>query len=638
MAIQRLKLVTITGNESQLDKVLTRFVEFRPFHPVPATQIAGSVHGLTTLSVDNISTPIIHQLEEIEAEFNLNVEPILVSKMDYSVAEMQEYLSQSYSSLKKFVDEVKALEENIRLHQEALQQVKSLESIDLEFDEMFACEYLNTRLGKMPIESVEKLKYYRTRPFIFRQFRSDNDYIWCMYITSREYEREVDNIFTSLYFNRIWIPEFVHGRPATAVNDLQRQIESYQQQIVNINENIRHLSEDYHERLALIKGELFYLNRIIEARKYVIMMGNRFSIQGFCEIHDVDRLKDYYSNVEDIEITVRSGRSDKRIHPPTILKNGWFSKPFEIFVSMYGLPKYGEVDPTPFVAITYTLLFGIMFGDLGQGLLLSLIGWAAWKFKKMKLGAIGMRIGITSAFFGLLYGSVFGNEELLTPFFTNILGLPGKPIHVMDANFTMTLLLFAIGIGVLLIIMSMLLNIYSLARKKHYVEMLVSHNGVAGMIFYVFLLSAVALPMAIPGLQLLNIWTEIFLIGVPLVLMFLKEPLERMAHGHKMFPTGFGGYFAEGFFELFEILLSYVTNTMSYLRVGGFVLSHAGMMLVVMSLMEMVGSSGWLVFILGNLFVMALEGLIVGIQVLRLEFYEMFSRYYTGDGIEFVSI
>jgi V/A-type H+-transporting ATPase subunit I len=279
-----------------------------------------------------------------------------------------------------------------------------------------------------------------------------------------------------------------------------------------------------------------------------------------------------------------------------------------------------------------------MFGDLGQGLLLSLIGWAAWKFKKMKLGAIGMRIGITSAFFGLLYGSVFGNEELLTPFFTNILGLPGKPIHVMDANFTMTLLLFAIGIGVLLIIMSMLLNIYSLARKKHYVEMLVSHNGVAGMIFYVFLLSAVALPMAIPGLQLLNIWTEIFLIGVPLVLMFLKEPLERLAHGHKMFPTGFGGYFAEGFFELFEILLSYVTNTMSYLRVGGFVLSHAGMMLVVMSLMEMVGSSGWLVFILGNLFVMALEGLIVGIQVLRLEFYEMFSRYYTGDGIEFVSI
>lgn len=638
MAIQRLKLITITGTEQVLEKVLTRFIEFRPFHPVPASQIAGSVHGLSTLTVDNITTPILHQLEEIETEFKLEVEPMLVSKMDYSVSEMQEYLSQSYDSLKKYVDEVKRLEESIRLHQEALIQVRSLESLDLSFDDLFACEYLNTRLGKMPLDNVEKLKYYRSRPFIFRQFRSDNDYVWCMYITSQEYEREVDNIFTSLYFNRIWIPEFVHGQPATAVRDLEKQIEAFQQQIVDIKENIRHLSEDYHERLSVIKGELFYLNRIIEARKYVVMMGNRFSIEGFCEIQDVERLKKYYNGIDDIEITVRSGRSDKRIQPPTILKNGWFSKPFEIFVSMYGLPKYGEVDPTPFVAITYTLLFGVMFGDLGQGLLLSLIGWAAWKFKKMKLGAVGMRIGIASAFFGTMYGSVFGNEEWLTPFFTDVLGLPGKPIHVMDANFTMTLLIFAIGIGVFLIIMSMLLNIYSLARKKHYVEMLVSHNGVAGMIFYAFILSAVAVPMVAPTISLLNIWTEIFFIGLPLVAMFLKEPLERLSHGHKMFPTGFGGYFAEGFFELFEIVLSYVTNTMSYLRVGGFVLSHAGMMLVVMSLMEMVGSSSWLVFILGNLFVMALEGLIVGIQVLRLEFYEMFSRYYTGDGIEFVSI
>lgn len=105
-----------------------------------------------------------------------------------------------------------------------------------------------------------------------------------------------------------------------------------------------------------------------------------------------------------------------------------------------------------------------------------------------------------------------------------------------------------------------------------------------------------------------------------------------------MFPNGFGGFFTEAFFELFEIVLSYITNTMSYMRVAGFVLSHAGMMLVVSSLMEMTGNAGPIVFIFGNIFVMALEGLIVGIQVLRLEFYEMFSRYYTGDGIPFKTL
>jgi V/A-type H+-transporting ATPase subunit I len=106
-----------------------------------------------------------------------------------------------------------------------------------------------------------------------------------------------------------------------------------------------------------------------------------------------------------------------------------------------------------------------------------------------------------------------------------------------------------------------------------------------------------------------------------------------------MFPEGFGAFFTEGFFELFDVVLTFITNTMSFLRVGGFVLSHAGMMLVVYTLAGMVGGIGyWIVLVLGNAFVMCLEGLIVGIQVLRLEFYEMFSRYYEGNGKPFVSM
>ena len=106
-----------------------------------------------------------------------------------------------------------------------------------------------------------------------------------------------------------------------------------------------------------------------------------------------------------------------------------------------------------------------------------------------------------------------------------------------------------------------------------------------------------------------------------------------------MFPESFGAFFMEGFFELFEICLSYITNTISYLRVGGFVLSHAGMMMAVTMIMEMAGGIGGLaVGIFGNILVMCLEGLIVGIQVLRLEFYEMFSRYFTGNGIVFKTL
>ena len=96
---------------------------------------------------------------------------------------------------------------------------------------------------------------------------------------------------------------------------------------------------------------------------------------------------------------------------------------------------------------------------------------------------------------------------------------------------------------------------------------------------------------------------------------------------------GWGGYVTQSIFEMIEILLSFVTNSMSYLRVGGFVLSHAGMMLVVMTLVKMTGGAGPVVLIIGNAFVM-----IVGIQVLRLEYYEMFSRYYTGGGVRFKAL
>ena len=125
---------------------------------------------------------------------------------------------------------------------------------------------------------------------------------------------------------------------------------------------------------------------------------------------------------------------------------------------------------------------------------------------------------------------------------------------------------------------------------------------------------------------------------LPILLIFLCEPLSRAIKKHKLEKPedGIGSFILESFFECFEVVLSFVSNTVSFLRVGGFVLSHAGMMLVVFTLADMAGPVAYIpVVIIGNLFVMALEGLIAGIQVLRLEFYEMFSRFFDGDGKEY---
>lgn len=122
--------------------------------------------------------------------------------------------------------------------------------------------------------------------------------------------------------------------------------------------------------------------------------------------------------------------------------------------------------------------------------------------------------------------------------------------------------------------------------------------------------------------------------------MFFKEPLTKwITHQKQEFPEGKAMFVIESIVELFDILLSYTTNTVSYLRVGAFALSHAGMMSVVLMLAgaESGGSINWIIIIIGNLIVAGMEGLVVGIQVLRLEYYEIFGRFYRGTGKEFKS-
>ncbi len=637
MSIAKVKLIDINANVSNLDNILMRFIEIKNFHPVLASEIVEKVHGLTAFVAENPCQTLLTDLTDLETKYELNLPVIEQHDIDYNFNEMYDYMSNVRGKLEVEMTHIKDLEEHIAKYRDALIQVEHIQELDIPLDDLFACDHLKIRFGRMPNDSVEKLWFFQSKPYVFKSFSHDQYNSWCMYFTTNEYKKEVDNIFSALFFERVFIPDFVHGKPKDAVEALRKEIENAEAMINSYKSCIYDITCGLNNPLAVIKGELQFLTRLFEAKKYVVGLGDRFSISGFVEENDVKNIKKAFSGVSDIEISVNDAYSDKRIKPPTKLKNGWFSRPFSMFVEMYGLPDYNEIDPTPFVAFTYALLFGMMFGDLGQGLVLILVGFLLYKFKKMRLGAIGIRVGISSALFGLLYGSFFGNEEILNPFFTQILGLSHKPVHIMDPNFTQTLLIISVAMGSLFIVISMFLNMYILLKKKEHVEIFTSHNGVPGLILYGFVVTAAVMQLGYG----VNLFSGLYIIGfvaLPLLTIFLKEPIHRAFKHEKLFSNGFGGFFVEGFFELFEIILSYVTNTMSFLRVGGFVLAHAGMMLVVMSLMEMMGDSGWIVLILGNLFVMGLEGLIVGIQVLRLEFYEMFSRYYKGNGVAFDAV
>ena len=299
---------------------------------------------------------------------------------------------------------------------------------------------------------------------------------------------------------------------------------------------------------------------------------------------------------------------------------------------MYGTPSYNDLDVTAFVAITYTILFGMMFGDMGQGLVLAIAGALMWKLKHMALGKILVPCGMSSMVFGFVFGSVFGYEHLLDPVYA-ALGWSGKPIEVFE-NVNLVLLI-AIAIGVGLVMCAIVLNIIGCIKRKCFGEALLSQNGLCGLILYACGANLASAFMGGPAP--FDSGACGIVIGVCAVILIIKEPfIEGIDHHHFAKPESMMDFLLQNVFEFVEYILSYMSNTVSFLRVGAFVLVHAGMMMVVFSLAG--ANENIVVIVLGNILVIALEGLLTGIQALRLEYYEMFSRFYIGDGRKFTPV
>ena len=178
--------------------------------------------------------------------------------------------------------------------------------------------------------------------------------------------------------------------------------------------DIAELGKQEKAQLSQVYAKLIAFDNSYELRSNVLVLGSKFHFSGYIPERKAKKFKNLLGERGDVAITpVPTEGKDT----PVKLKNNWLVKPFEMFVKMYGLPAADGIDPTPVVAITYMLVYGIMFGDVGQGLCICLLGLLMSRFTNVKLAPIMIRIGISSALFGVLYGSVFGNEHIITPFF-----------------------------------------------------------------------------------------------------------------------------------------------------------------------------------------------------------------------------
>ncbi|MPM30681.1 hypothetical protein SDC9_77231 [bioreactor metagenome] len=318
-----------------------------------------------------------------------------------------------------------------------------------------------------------------------------------------------------------------------------------------------------------------------------------------------------------------------QVVPPTKLKNNIFAKPFETIVKMYSLPAYNELDPTPFLAVTFCLAFGIMFGDIGQGLVYFLLGLAL----KKKIGdfaGIVMRLGATSIVFGFVYGSFFGLEKHELPWLPSL--IQGGPLS--PDNIPM-ILVAGIVYGLFALTVSYIYGIVNSMINKNIEEGIFGKNGIFG---YMFFMSFVLTIIALTGIINVPVSAPLIVLLISIVAIVMKEPLANLVMGHKpLFHESPGAYFTESIFEAIETILAALSNTVSFVRVGAFALNHAGLFMAFLVMSEMVENifAKILILVIGNILILTLEGVIVFIQGLRLQYYEMFSKYFKGEGVEF---
>ena len=635
MAVSSLQALNVIGLMEHIDEAITALGESGVFQPDDVSNFYDNVQDFTHLQTKNTFAEPLTNLKAALNQTKRSFPLTDVSDFSPSVEDLENFSAVTTADIDALIDKRETAAAKLNEVRQNLSVTSHFVGMGVEIEKVLKMKYMKARFGRLPKDSMSKLEAYRDNEYVdFAVCTEDKTHCWGVYFAPFDVVDEIDKIFEALFFERCNLVS-ENETPRERIEDYKKEIPALEANVKKAQAELDKYLDENKEQITNYLSKLEELYLYASIRSKALQYNNSFIIVGWVPTENKKQLSRKLKKIRSIEVDFSDAKNELDKRPPVKLKNCFLAKPFEFYTEMYGVPKYNEIDPTLFVAITYIVLFGIMFADLGQGLILSIVGLLMYKIKKMKIGKILFPCGLSAAVFGTIFGSLFGFEHQLDPLF-RMVGFEEKPIEVMASKNTNTIILGAIGIGVFLLIIAMFLNVYTSFRQKNIGRALFSTSGIAGIIFYCATVFGLVAELFL-GMHVMTLPYILGLIVFPFLLVFFAEPLSDLVNGEKDWqPESWGGYIVENLFESIEVLLGYVTNTMSFLRVGAFVLVHAGMMLVVFVLAETVGGVGyWVIIVIGNALVMVLEALLVAIQVLRLEYYEMFSRFYSGEGRPF---
>ena len=560
----------------------------------------------------------------------------------------------AYNQLKTRIAE--ASDEALKVS-DAYKEAMAFSNLQISYSELEHLSFLSLRIGRIPEEQFEDLKDRLEGSAVVIRLGNDSSHI--LVASSKKGRFALDAELKNHNFVELEVPADFKGVPESALKGLAEKKADAEKALADLNEEKANFAETHLAQLEHLLGCFTIAVQIEDVTRRLESTELVYRITGWIPASETDTYMKGLDELTESRIAIRayepyevpSVMSGKE-QVPVKLKHGKFVKSFERMIFSYGSPVYGAIDPTPFVAVFFTILFGIMFGDFGQGMFFVLFGIlmacnvikvGAWN----KFAPIFMAIGISSSIMGLLTGEFFGTETVLEPFAEWVTGLFGKPhapiLHLMPSADPKSIYVMfgvfgvAVAIGFVINTCGLLLNIINNLIRKNFAEALFGKNGLAGAVFFWYV---IALILRIVLAKHAVAVYDIVIILIALFFAAFAEPFERAFEGKKpLFENGFGTYIISSVVEIIEVISGYLSNTISFVRVGAFALSHAVLNFTILTLTNMVGGpgsvGGIIVLIAGNALIIVLEGMIVAIQVIRLQYYEFFSKFFHETGKEF---
>ncbi len=526
------------------------------------------------------------------------------------------------------------LQEQKEVAQHISQMLKQLQTINADLSAMKDLRLIHVGVAHVPKKELPNLeKALGGLPLIFHCCHLSKDAEFVCFAVPTKHAPQVDRAVKTHHGEVLEVPDGLPHDLAQALQTVSNEIAEIEKHQKETQDAIQKIANENQDSLTSTKEITQNILALLKAQKSTQQTERLATLKGFVPAKTFRKLQQTIHTALNGSVLILENKPAQTADPPTKLVHNRFVRPFEEITKLYGLPHYEEVDPTPFIAVTFPLFFGLMFGDVGHGLILLLGGLAVGMLIKGQSAIknvcyILAACGLAAIFAGLLFGEFFG-VELFTP------------LWFSPFNNVLDFLIFSLFVGIAQIMSGFVLEAVNFGLTKNFAE--IAFTSVPKIAFYtgsVYLISVYQLDFGawLSGPVLFALVPFLFLVFArPTFNNFMNRRQTNKAASQE------GQSLGERFFESSDLVARLMSNTMSYSRILALLMAHWALILVTYVIVGLIGTGsiltlilGGVVVVFGNLFVIALEGMIVFIHALRLHFYEWFSKFYQGNGDPFM--